>query len=251
MASGEFCWVELSTPDKASALAFYSGLFGWQALELEIGLKGEPFSYALVRSGGRDVAAVYQMLAEQVKHGVPSRWLPYVGVDSVDPVLRAAEKLGATCLVDPVDVYQSGRMAILEDPTGATFALWQPKSMVGFQVEDQPGSAAAFELHTGDARRAGAFYGKLFGWASADGVLTKGKRTVADLRELAPGATPRWETCFAVASCATSCQRAQGAGARLAEPPADRAGLGCRATLVDPQGATFCLVEQRPPGRGH
>lgn len=245
MASGEFCWVELSTPDKASALAFYAELFRWTAHELELGLKGEPFSYALVRSDGRDVAAVYQMLAEQVQHGVPSRWLPYVGVDETDAVLRAAEKLGGLCLVDPVDVYQSGRMAILEDPTGAVFALWQRKSMVGFQVEGRPGSAAAFELHTGDARRAGTFYGKLFGWASDGNVLTQGKRTVAGLRELAPGAAPRWETCFAVASCATSCQRAEGAGARIAEPPADRAGLGRLAALVDPQGASFCLVERR------
>src|SRR5207302_8406590 len=59
--------------------------------------------------------------------GSPPQWLAYVGVDDVASSTRKARELGAELVLDKTEVGDFGWMSILTDPTGATFALWQPK----------------------------------------------------------------------------------------------------------------------------
>lgn len=250
IAPGEFCWVELATPDKKAGLAFYSGLFGWSTAEQEIGLTGRAITYSVVRLGERLVGSVYELVAEQLEGGVVPHWLPYLSVESADRAVREAEDMGAICLVDPVDVFHAGRMSVLEDPGGASFAVWQAKALPGFQVSHDPGSPRWFELVTADVAKAVEFYGALFGWAGGKGPpeagsMTRNDRPIAGVTELPSGRdlTPRWTTHFAVADCATTCKRIQGSGGSVGPAPVHLAGVGRAVAVADPHGAQFAIVE--------
>jgi len=230
IAPGEFCWVELATPDRAASLAFYSGLFGWSAVDQEMALSGRAFTYSIVRLGERYVGSVYELLAEQRERGVAPHWLPYLAVASVDRAVRRAEDLGAACLVDPVEILQAGRTSVLEDPTGASFAVWEARNLLGFQVRDEPGSPCWFELVTADGKAAAEFYGALFGWTSRlpangapeAGLLLRGDHPVAGVTMHPAGRdqAPRWTTHFGVADRGASCRTIEKAGGTVELVPA-------------------------------
>jgi len=56
---------------------------------------------------------------------VPPNWTPYIAVENTDAAMARARELGGTVIAGPIDVYDQGRMAFLQDPTGAVFAVWQ------------------------------------------------------------------------------------------------------------------------------
>ena len=55
-------------------------------------------------------------------------------------------------------------MAVLQDPTGAVFAVWQPKASIGAQLVNEAGALCLNQLNTSDPEAAERFYGDLFGW---------------------------------------------------------------------------------------
>jgi uncharacterized protein len=52
-------------------------------------------------------------------------WVNYVNVDSVDASVERAKKLGATVMKPRDAVPGYGWFAILSDPQGNTFGMWQ------------------------------------------------------------------------------------------------------------------------------
>jgi predicted enzyme related to lactoylglutathione lyase len=54
------------------------------------------------------------------------RWQPYVAVADPDATTAKAKELGATALVEPMDVPKVGRIGVLRDPQGATFGIIKP-----------------------------------------------------------------------------------------------------------------------------
>ena len=111
---GLFCWTDLSTPDAAGAKTFYTSLFGWEFEELPM---GEGASYTMLKKDGRNVGALYP----DSKPGIPPHWDLYISVPSADEAAAKAKSLGGMVIVEPFDVMEVGRMAVLQDPTGATF----------------------------------------------------------------------------------------------------------------------------------
>ena len=61
--------------------------------------------------------------------GVPPHWMLYIQVDSADDAAAKAEKLGAKVLAPAFDVMDVGRMAVLQDPTGAIFVAGNRRSI--------------------------------------------------------------------------------------------------------------------------
>ena len=112
-AVGTFCWPELATIDRPRAQSFYTQLFGWEVREQDMGEAG---TYTLLRKDDRDVGALYQLSKDQREQGVPPHWLSYVAVDNADRAAEQAVRLGAKPIMAPLDVYDIGRMAVLEDP---------------------------------------------------------------------------------------------------------------------------------------
>ena len=120
--SGTFVWNEIGTGDVESCKAFYTSLFDWTTREMDMGPNG---TYVIFQNAGKDVGGLYRMNAQQQQRGVSPHWLTYVGVDDVDASARKAETIGGRVIVPPTDIPNTGRFAVLSDPTGATFAIYR------------------------------------------------------------------------------------------------------------------------------
>jgi predicted enzyme related to lactoylglutathione lyase len=249
-APGTFCWAELGTTDPEAAKKFYAGVFGWDAKDTPAG----ETIYTLLNLGGREVGGLYSLQKEQVAQGIPPHWLPYVAVTSADDAAKKAAGLGATISVAPFDVMEHGRMSVIMDPTGATFALWQAKNHTGAGVRDEPGSMSWCELLTKDAKAAGKFYSALFGWTLKDmpmpdiayTVYEKGPVPVGGMMEIQKewGPVPStWMTYFAVDDCRARAEKAKRLGATILKPPTDVPDVGTFSVMNDPQGGTFGIIQ--------
>lgn len=243
---GTFCWIELATTDPEAAKRFYAELFGWTASENDMGEMGK---YTIFQKNGRDSAAMYKLMPDQEKQGVPPNWLSYVAVASADESVAKAQSLGATPLMPAFDVFDFGRMAVLTDPRGAAFAVWESKKHWGVGVRDEANTLCWNELATNDAEASREFYTSLFGWtAKTSPEYTEwhlGEKAVGGMRTINEGepTPPNWMPYFAVDDCDASTAKAQQHGAVSCVPPSDIPNVGRFSVLADPQGAVFALFK--------
>jgi uncharacterized protein len=120
-AEGVFVWDELHTSDVDAAKTFYGDVFGWSARDMDMGT----MTYTMFeRAGGGDAAGCAPLEGVQA----PPHWLAYLGTDDVDASTARAKELGATVFVEPADIPGVGRFSVLQDPAGATFALFKPSA---------------------------------------------------------------------------------------------------------------------------
>lgn len=259
--AGTFSWVDLATTDAAGAKQFYTELMGWTVFDIPMG----PDSfYTMLQLEGRDVAGLSQMSAEQQAQGMPAMWNSYVTVENADESAEKAAALGGTVLAPPFDVFDSGRMAVVQDPTGAVFSVWQAKSHIGAKLVNIPGTLTWNELATKDAAQAKAFYSQLFGWEMqaqdmGNGMeyttfMNKGRANggMMQMTEEWGDIPPHWMVYFAVADCDASVEKATSLGATVMMPPQDIPEVGRFSVIQDPQGAALTLMKlvraDPPPG---
>jgi uncharacterized protein len=253
---GMFCWVELGTTDQEAAKKFYSELFGWTVKDVPMG----PDSfYSMMQLNDRDVAALYQLNPEQRQQGVPPNWMLYICVDSADDVAKSIKAEGGTIVMEPFDVFDAGRMSVAQDPTGAVFAVWQPKASAGLGIKDENNAFCWGELVTRDIVKAEEFYTKVFGWEAqhkdfgpmkytefylggrvAEGAPVGGMFTMTPEME---GVPPHWMSYFSVDDCDGYVENAKSRGANIIVPPQDIPGVGRFSTIADPQGAAFSIIK--------
>ena len=257
-APGTFSWPELGTVDTQAAKRFYTSLFGWQFKDTDMGPNGV---YTIFTLNGRDVSAMYTLMPEMLKNGVPPNWGSYVTVENTDRAAEKAKSLGATVVMAPIDVMDHGRMAVIQDPQGATFSVWQPKNHIGATVLNEPGSLAWTQLNAKDTAGAKKFYPALLGWKVQDdempaamggGAYTTWLKAdgpaggMMTMPKEAP-APSHWLPYFAVANVDAVATQAGTLGALTYVPPTDIPGTGRFAVLADPQGATFAIVKFSTP----
>jgi predicted enzyme related to lactoylglutathione lyase len=249
---GTFCWVELSTTDLDSAKSFYSELLGWDAEEVPV----PGGSYTMFRKDGHYVAAMQRLQEQMQASGHPPFWLSYVSVDDVDSAAAKAGELGANVMAPPFDVMDAGRMAVIQDPQRAAFALWQAKDHPGAGLIDEPGALCWNELSTTDVAAARDFYAGLFGWTAETQdmggmeytVFSAGERQAAGMAAAQGDAPSSWSVSFAVEDVDKSSAHIEELGGALVIPPTDFPG-GRFAVATDPQGAYFSVVRlDAPPG---
>jgi uncharacterized protein len=269
------CWIDATQPDADAAAAFYGGLFGW---EFENRSAADATGRYLVgRLRGLDVAAV----AGDTDGGESAAaWNTYVAVESADAAVAAARRAGGSVVTDPVDVGDAGRMAVLTDPAGAGFRVWQAGRRPGARLVNAPGTWNWSDLSTADPAGAKAFYGALFGWQAqtvqfGEGVegtmwrlpgyadflatMDPGLRVrhaeqgvpegfsdaVAWLLPIADDGPARWGVTFAVDGTDAVADRAAALGGAVVTTPFD-AGPTRVAVLADPQGAVFTVSTYQP-----
>ncbi len=255
---GMFSWIDLGTTDLEAAHAFYSALFGWTPDNQPLPGGG---SYTNFRIDGYTVAGAAEMDPNMKAAGVPPTWTSYVSHSDIDAVAARAAEAGGTVFFEPMDVMGHGRMAILADPTGASFGLWQPNRHIGAQVVNQPNSFVWNELQTNDPAAARAFYSKVFGWdermdpsgylmwADDEHVLC-GCMTIGEEWGETP---PNWLVYFLVDDVDAAAARVTELGGVVHHGPSDAGEMGRMAVVGDPQGATFALIRfngpaDEPPG---
>jgi hypothetical protein len=256
--TGTFCWVDLSTTNAAAAKRFYGELFGWSHEDVAAGEHG---TYTMLRKGGRDAAALSEFAAAEPDLGALPHWLCYAAVDDADASARRVRELGGRVIAGPFEVASAGRMALVADPGGAAFALWQARGHAGAALAHEPGSMCWHELAARDEPACFAFYGNLFGWQAAprgDGATRytewrREGRAVGGMMKMTPDwgdMPPHWMVYFAVEDVDAAARRADELGGTVCVPPAPLPGGGRFSILVDPQGALFSIVcVGRKPGR--
>ena len=270
------CWVDTNQPDPEAAVTFYGGLFGWEFEDtMPPGSEGR---YFVARLRGGDVAAV-----GSTPDGAPAAaaWNTYIWVESADETAAKVREAGGRILMEPFDVTDAGRMAVLADPEGAVFSVWQPGSTKGAQVVNEPGSVNFNGLHTRDVEAAKRFYGSVFGW----GAMTVGGAELwtlpgygDHLEEREPGLRERlaefgaelgfedvvasinpigddqadvpahWSVTFSTDDADKLAARAAELGGSVLLPPMDVPWA--RMTMIaDPQGASFIATMFAPENR--
>jgi predicted enzyme related to lactoylglutathione lyase len=246
-APGNFCWIELATSDQNAAKAFYTSLFGWTVNEFPM---GPDAFYTIFQLAGADAAAGYTLRPDQLAQGVPPHWMLYVSVEDAAAVAQRVSEAGGQVLAPAFDVAEMGRMAVLQDPTGATFSVWQPKSHVGIGVAGDHGALCWADLNTNDVERASEFYKSVFGWTLEPGKnddylhIKRDANYIGGIPPAAglqPGMPPHWLIYFAVADCAQTAKRAVELGGKVFMEPLTMENVGVMAVLADPQGAAFAL----------
>lgn len=238
---GTFNWIDLAAADAEEAKRFYAGLFGWIAHEIPVG----PGIFTMLMLNGYPVASLYQLSEQHLAHGVPSHWMSYVAVSSVDETTVQAKALGGSVLVSPFEVTNLGRMALILDPTGAPFALWQANTHLGLGLIDEPGTLTWNALRTDDTTKAGRFYTALFDWRASGEtnhtIFLNGDRRIAGMEMTDTG--PHWLVHFAVADCNRAVKKVEMLGGKVLAPPADMSPMGRRAVVQDSQGGIFSVVQ--------
>jgi len=121
---GEFCWTELSTPDVQAAKDFYGQVFDWKFTEHPMGDK----IYTMVRRNDKEFAGIWA-IAKNQQPPIEPRWVTYLLVESLEESLKKAAKHGAKLIQPLTQVGDYGLFAVIQDPTGADLALWQPLKM--------------------------------------------------------------------------------------------------------------------------
>jgi len=249
-APGAFTWIELSTSDQDAAKRFYSSLFGWTINDMPMGPND---FYTIFRIDGRDAAAAATLRPEQASQGVPPHWLIYIAVASADETAERAAHAGGTVVAPPFDVFEAGRMAVIQDPTGAMFSIWQANKNTGIGIAGVDGTLCWVDLSTPDPDRAQQFYSDVFGWTISteddpSGYLhiKNGGEFIGGIQTSAqrnPNAPPHWLAYFLVSDCDASAARAKELGAHLLVEPMSLEKVGRFSIVADPQGAVFALFQ--------
>jgi predicted enzyme related to lactoylglutathione lyase len=270
------CWVDTNQPDPEAAVEFYRGLFGWE-LE-DVMPAGSPTKYFVARIRGGDVSAI-----GSIPEGAPpmAMWNTYVAVESADAATEKAKAAGGQVVSEPFDVMDAGRMAVLADPEGAVFSVWQAGRTKGAQVVNEAGALNFNGLNTRDVAGAKAFYGAVFGWGALDvggaemwtlpgygdhleerspglrkmiadmGAEPGFEDVVASINPIPadqPDTPPHWSVTFATDDADATAAKAVELGATVLAGPFDAPWVRM-VVLADPQGATFIASQFVPENK--
>lgn len=249
---GVFNWVDLSTTDIDGAKAFYGGLFGWFGDDIPL---GDGAYYTMFRLDGHAVAGLTPMSDDMKAMGAPPVWVSYVKIDAIDAAAERAAAAGGNVFVPPMDVMDSGRMALLQDPTGAAFGMWSPRAFTGAELVNQPNTLVWNELQTRDLAAARTFYGRVFGWEGEDsgGYISfssdgRSHCGTMPINEMFPADMPsHWAVYFMVEDIDAAAARVAALGGQVLAGPAPAGEMGRFIVARDPQGAVFHAIELAVP----
>ncbi|MDR3537416.1 MAG: VOC family protein [Acetobacteraceae bacterium] len=251
---GAFVWYELMTTDEPAARDFYSHVAGWSAQVTDIA--GPP--YTLFSVADAPVAGMMDLPADARARGVPPCWVGYVGVDDVDASAAQAKALGGTVHVEPRDIPNVGRFAMIQDPQGASIAVFRfltacpaaPPAM------GTPGQFGWHELMAVDWTTAFPFYAEMFGWQKSTPVdmgpmgtyqlFAIGGQDVGGMMSKPPAIpVPFWLYYINVANIDDAIARVVDGGGQVLNGPMQVPGGTWIAQCRDPQGAMFAMAGSR------
>ena len=251
-APGMPCWTDVTSTDLPRSVEFYRALFGWEA---DVAPQPEAGGYTMFSKNGKYVAAG----SPPQQEGTPSHWTTYLASDDVDASAAKIREAGGTVMVEPFDVFDSGRMTVAQDPTGAIFGVWQAGQHIGAQLANEPGTVVWNECQTRDPAAADEFYSQVFGYdvdvrPMVDGgpeyhVLKVDGKGIAGILGLTPemeGVPPNWSTVFEVVDADDTVAQAKELGGAALMEGMDLPEIGRLAVLQDPTGAVFQVLEPPP-----
>ena len=250
--AGAPCWIDLMTSDINSSREFYAALFGWN---YEVGDEETYGGYTTALKDGRTVAGLMQ--SGKDSEGYPDMWTTYLRVNDMAASMDAAKNAGAMAYMEPMDIPEQGKMAMIGDPSGASVGLWEFGGHTGFQAHEETGAAAWHELHSKDYQAAISFYQSVFGlqatvMSDTDEFrytnLVDGGRELAGIMDASAWLTDEvpssWQVYFQTDDVDATIAKALTLGGTIINA-AEESPYGRVAGLTDCTGAMFKLVQ--PP----
>jgi predicted enzyme related to lactoylglutathione lyase len=243
--------VDLSSTDVDASVRFYGEVFGWSAEMID---DPEAGGYGQFVYDGRKVAGVGPVWNE----GMPSVWNTYVATADAAVTADRVKNAGGTVVMEPMQIFEEGRMAVFQAPDGSFFSVWEAGGHHGAELVNEPVSFCWNELVTRDTAAAERFYPAVFGWTpnhqEMDGVTYTEWRldgkSIAGMLEMSPNYPPEtpshWMVYVAVADLDDTVAAARRLGATVLidsmESPPGRFGM-----FIDPQGAAVSVIQLTEP----
>jgi len=240
-------YIELVTPDQKAAEAFYGPLFGWSFTSTDMPDGGV---YTQSNIEGDTIAGISGQMPGLEGH--PAFWGVYLTVDDVDAAAAAVPAAGGVVEAEPFDVMSFGRMAAIQDPTGARVNLWQAGEHIGSGRANEPGTLVWNELISPDLPKALAFYQQVLGMGASEQDMggssyfvlknAKGNDVGGAMGPMMEGIPPHWNLYFQVGDVDATISAVEAAGGKAIAPAFDVPGVGRLGFLQDPQGAMFNVM---------
>jgi predicted enzyme related to lactoylglutathione lyase len=240
------------TTDAEAAIKFYPSVTAWGVMPFDL----DP-AYRMWTVNGAPIGGVLPLTEDAKAMGAPAQWLPYIGTQDIVATLAHATRLGATTLIQPTAI-SVGRYAVLRDPQGATFALFQATDRApGHEGRAAIGEFSWHELRTTDWSAALSFYKQLFGWneTSAMDMGAEGKYQMFGRNGVELGGMynkgprvqgpPAWLSYVRTRSTDQAVAAAKRLGGSVVNGPMSAPGGNYIAEMRDAQGVAFALHEQR------
>ena len=247
---GEFCWINILTPQTAAARDFFGTLLGWSFSDM--GGMG-----SLIQVNGSDVGGLFDVVSPRTPQGTPPVVGVMVKVENADATVERVKALGGQAQ-PAFDIMDRGRMAVCHDPNGANFDIWEAKTSLGTDVDATVhGAPSWFENLTTDAARGSKFYADLFGWQPQ--AMPMGDFTytafngpsgpvagLMPIQEFMGPMPPNWGTYFTVDNVDDTLAKAEKLGGTIAIPAQDIPNIGRFGGIVSPQGVMFSVIAYLP-----
>ncbi|MDN3357735.1 VOC family protein [Actinomadura sp. DC4] len=115
-----FVFMDLRTADADVSRRFYTDLFGWRVADVPAGAEPVPMFVDADGAWG----GLTRLAADDDRR---PQWVPYVSVTDLEDAAKRATDLGARVVRPRVDL-PVGSVTVIEDPAGATVALWEPSA---------------------------------------------------------------------------------------------------------------------------
>ena len=242
--AGKFVWFEYVSTDIQKAKGFFGEVFGWTTQEVPM----PDGKYEMIASGGRTIGGYLP-----TPEGAPkdAHFLSHLGVTDAKATAAQVQKLGGKVHKGPLKIGEFGTMAIVADPHGGVFALWQPA-----KSEEQPAPTTNTfcwnELMSSDAAASVAFYTAIGGTAAKPmempgmgtyTVLEAGGQPYAGIVARKGEQPHAWLPYVQVASADKTADKAKKLGGQVVVPPTDVPDVGRFAILLDSQGAAIGILQ--------
>ncbi len=256
---GDFIWYELLTNDANAASEFYGKVVGWTTHNSE----HPEMDYRMFAMPDEEaVAGLMAITPEMAEGGAVPAWVGYIAVDDVDGSAKAIKAARGAIYMEPEDIPDVGRIAMVADPQGAAFYIMRGTSEEPSHsfaaAEPKVGHCAWNELATADPEAAKSFYGAQFGWAK-DGELdmgpmgkyefllaSEGRFALGAVMPMMPGiSAPMWSFYFRVPDIDAAVHAIKANGGKMLQEPMEIPSGEYSLNAIDPQGTAFGLVGPR------
>jgi predicted enzyme related to lactoylglutathione lyase len=179
---GKVVWHDLLNNTPEASRRFYGELFGWEFEQprVFVGVGGGD-SYMLIRHNGNLIGGMVDTNALGKKENI-SQWITTISVPDIDASVERVAGAGGKVINAPESIGDRGRMAVIEDATGAVFAMIQTREGDPADAEPVHNGWLWDELWTGDVEKATGFYQAVLGFQHTDHEIENAEREYRVLR---------------------------------------------------------------------
>ena len=248
---GSPCWIELVTPDRDKAVAFYSELLGWTA-----GEQSEEFGgYSTFLKDDRPVAG---LMPETPGMTGPPTWSVSLATPDAERTAAMAVERGGAVVVPPMEVADLGTMVVVADASGMGHGGWQAATFPGIDTSDQAGEPIWFEAYSKDFGVTRDFLRDVFAWDvhlqgdtdefryATNGPEESATAGLMDATVFGEDFLPAWTFYVKVEDMDATVGKVEELGGTVTQGP-DDTPYGLLTEVADPNGQRFKVMV--PPRR--